>query len=69
MIILYSSTNCAGCESLKSRLKEKHIAFDVVAIDKDAAAKEKVLGAGYRSVPQLFDTVQNTFITQESLGL
>jgi glutaredoxin len=69
MIILYSSTGCSACETLKTQLTEKKIEFTTILIDKDPFAKELVLLAGFRSVPQLFDTNKISFITKADLGL
>lgn len=53
MITVYSSSSCPACEGLKMKLKGWDIEFDVRALDTDAEAKQELLGAGFRTVPQL----------------
>lgn len=53
MIVLYSSANCSGCKSLKARLDNWNITYETKQIDSDLEAKNKVLDAGFRTVPQL----------------
>lgn len=53
MIVLYSSTNCSGCKSLKMRLDNWNITYEVKQIDQNAEAKMKLLNKGFRTVPQL----------------
>jgi glutaredoxin len=69
MITVYSKTNCPGCESLKKELDAKNIPYNTVLIDKDVEGKIKVLEAGFRSVPQIFDEVSQSFISREQAGL
>lgn len=69
MIIVYSSPNCPGCEAVKKQLTEKNIDFKVMDISADLEAKSELIEAGYRSVPQLFDTELCSFVTKDYLGL
>ena len=54
MITVYSKNNCPFCTQAKNLLKSKHIAFEELKIDEDANAKEFILAAGHRTVPQIY---------------
>ena len=53
MIIVYSSSNCPACKTVKSRLDNWDVTYEVVEIDSDMEARAEVLKAGFRTVPQL----------------
>jgi glutaredoxin 3 len=54
VITVYSKNNCAFCVQAKNLLKSKGIDFTEVKIDEDAEARDFVLAAGHRTVPQLY---------------
>lgn len=53
-ITIYSKKNCPACERAIAMLQSYNIPFDIIKIDEDAAAKEFVLSAGHKSVPQFY---------------
>jgi glutaredoxin 3 len=54
VITVYSKNNCAFCVQAKNLLKSKGVEFTEVKIDEDTAAREFVLAAGHRTVPQIY---------------
>lgn len=54
MITLYSKPDCPYCEKAKYYLKSHEIAFETVDITQDPAAREALISAGHRTVPQLY---------------
>ncbi len=55
MYTIYSGNRCQYCDMAKGLLKAKNIQFIEINIDRNPSAKEFVLNAGHRSVPQLYD--------------
>ena len=50
---LYTKTICPKCLWVKSELDAANLNVEVINIDNDEAAKQKVLDAGFLSVPVL----------------
>ncbi|MEL3961505.1 glutaredoxin family protein [Lysinibacillus endophyticus] len=48
---LYTKTVCPKCLWIKSELIRAGIAFETINIDHDERAKEKILDAGFLTVP------------------
>jgi glutaredoxin len=53
MIVVYSKHPCPNCETLKRRLRAAAKPFEELRIDlpENAAQRQELLDAGYRSVP------------------
>ena len=62
MMRLYTRTVCPKCMLIKSELNEAGLdgQYETINIDLDNAAKEKIMNAGFMSVPIL--EVKGTFI-------
>lgn len=54
MLTVYSKNNCPFCVKAKYLLEQHDIAFEEIKIDEDSDAREFVVGAGHRSVPQIY---------------
>jgi len=54
MLTIYSKDNCQFCTKVKSLLYLKGVAFEEVRIDKDPIAKDFIVNAGHRTVPQIY---------------
>lgn len=50
-VTVYSKPKCPQCDATKRSLTKHGVAYTVVDITKDAAAREYVLGLGYTSAP------------------
>lgn len=54
MLTVYSKSNCPFCDKAKYLLEQKGIPFQEVGVDLDPAAREFIVGAGHRTVPQIY---------------
>lgn len=54
MLIVYSKNHCPFCDQAKALLNRKNIAFEEVKIDENPAARQLVMEAGHRTVPQIY---------------
>ena len=54
MLTIYSKNHCPFCDQAKALLKSKNIVFEEIKIDEDSTAREFVVGAGHRTVPQIY---------------
>lgn len=54
MLTVYSKKNCPFCDQAKALLTKKNIAFEEVRVDLDDSAKEFIMSAGHRTVPQIY---------------
>jgi glutaredoxin 3 len=54
MITVYSKNNCPFCVQAKNLLALKGVEYQEVKIDEDETAREFVLAAGHRTVPQIY---------------
>ena len=54
MLTIYSKTQCPNCVNAKNFLKAKGIEFEEKNIETDLEAREFILEAGHRSVPQIY---------------
>lgn len=50
---LYTKTICPKCIGVKSKIEEEGISVEIVNIDHDATAKQKLLDNGIMAVPVL----------------
>ena len=54
MVTVYSKNNCPFCVKAKYLLETKGIAFEEVKIDETPEARDFVMAAGHRTVPQIY---------------
>ena len=54
MITVYSKPNCPYCEMAKNYLAKNDIPYETIDISRNAEAREFVMAAGHRTVPQLY---------------
>lgn len=54
MITVYSKNNCPYCVQAKNLLQLKGIEYQEVKIDETPAAREFMMAAGHRTVPQIY---------------
>jgi glutaredoxin len=54
MLTVYSKNHCPFCDQAKALLNKKNIAFEEVKIDENPAARQFVMEAGHRTVPQIY---------------
>ncbi|MBB6444444.1 glutaredoxin family protein [Bacillus benzoevorans] len=50
---LYTKTFCPKCLWIKSELQRARIEADIINVDQDEQAKQKLIDAGFLSVPVL----------------
>lgn len=58
MLTVYSKKNCPFCDQAKALLTKKNIAFEEVRVDLDDTAREFIMAAGHRTVPQIYQAGQ-----------
>ena len=54
MITIYSKNNCPFCTKAKALLEIKGIEYTEVNIEQDADARQRLVEAGARTVPQIY---------------
>lgn len=54
MIKVFSKAGCPQCDQAKALLKQHGYSYEEVRIDEDNNAREFLISAGHRSVPQLY---------------
>jgi glutaredoxin 3 len=54
MLKVYSKSNCPFCDRAKHLLTQKGIVYEEVRVDQDPAAREFIMQAGHRTVPQIY---------------
>ena len=54
MLTVYSKNHCPFCDQAKALLKRKNIAFEEVKIDENQDARQFIVEAGHRTVPQIY---------------
>lgn len=59
MIKVYSKPNCQFCDMAKQLLESKNIAYESIDISVDADARQMLMDAGFRSVPQIYNGTQH----------
>jgi glutaredoxin 3 len=55
MIKVYSKPNCQFCDMAKQLLESKGVAYESVDISVDQGARQMLMDAGFRSVPQIYN--------------
>jgi glutaredoxin 3 len=55
MIKVYSKPNCQFCDMAKQLLESKGVAYESVDITEDPDARQMLVDAGFRSVPQIYN--------------
>lgn len=54
MLTIYSKNNCPFCDQAKGLLKLKGIVFEEIKVDEVPDARQFIMDAGHRTVPQLY---------------
>ena len=54
MLKVYSKSNCPFCDRAKHLLTQKGIVYEEVRVDLDPNAREFIMQAGHRTVPQIY---------------
>ena len=54
MLTVYSKSNCPFCDRAKMLLTQKGIAFEEVRVDLNPEARDFIVNAGHRTVPQIY---------------
>lgn len=54
MLTVYSKNHCPFCDQAKALLNKKNIAFNEVKIDENTNARQFIVEAGHRTVPQIY---------------
>ena len=54
MLTIYSKENCPFCTRAKTLLDQKGVEFNEVRVDLLPEARQFIMDAGYRSVPQIY---------------
>lgn len=54
MLQVYSKNNCPICVQAKTFLDRKNVPYEEIKIDEDAAARQMLLAAHHKSVPQIY---------------
>lgn len=54
MLTVYSKKHCPFCDRAKALLTNKGIAFEEVKIDEVDQARDFIMEAGHRTVPQIY---------------
>ena len=54
MLTVYSKSNCPFCDRAKMLLNQKGVAFEEVRVDLDPEARDFIVNAGHRTVPQIY---------------
>jgi glutaredoxin 3 len=54
MLTIYSKSNCPFCDRAKMLLTQKGVTFEEIRVDLIHEAKEFIVNAGHRTVPQIY---------------
>ena len=55
MIKVYSKPNCQFCDMSKQLLESRGVAYESIDISQDPDARQMLVDAGFRSVPQIYN--------------
>jgi glutaredoxin 3 len=55
MLTVYSKANCPFCDKAKYLLTQKGVPFNEVRVDLDQQARQFIVEAGHRTVPQIYN--------------
>lgn len=50
-VTLYTMSGCGPCKATRHALESRGVPFDVIDMDADAAARDRVMALGYRTAP------------------
>jgi len=59
MIKVYSKPNCPYCDMAKQLLESRGVAYESIDISVDTDARQMLMDAGFRSVPQIYNGTQH----------
>lgn len=59
MIKVYSKPNCQFCDMSKQLLESRGVAYESIDITQDPDARQMLVDAGFRSVPQIYNGTQH----------
>jgi len=59
MLTVYSKNNCPNCVKLKNQLASWNVEYEEVNIEQDMHARNFVIEQGHRSVPVLYNNLEN----------
>lgn len=59
MITVYSRSNCQFCDMAKQLLDSRGVTYEVINIEEQPEAREFLVDAGHRSVPQIYKNTQH----------
>jgi glutaredoxin len=65
MLTVYTKNNCAACDRLKAKLKQKNIEFEIKNIDLDLDSMDFLVKHHHRTVPVVYDG--DKFVNQATL--
>jgi len=68
MLTIYTKNHCPFCDQAKSLLNRKNIQFEEVKIDENPEARQFIVEAGHRTVPQIYKG-QKLFVEGGYTGL
>lgn len=54
MLQVYSKNNCPICVQAKTFLDRKNVPYEEIKIDQNTEARQMLLSAGHKSVPQIY---------------
>lgn len=54
MLTVYSKNHCPQCDKAKAFLTQKKVEFTEIKIDEDTSARQYLINAGHRAVPQIY---------------
>ena len=54
MLTVYSKNHCPMCDKAKAFLYQKGVEFSEIKIDEDTTARQYLIDAGHRAVPQIY---------------
>ena len=59
MIKVYSKPNCQFCDMSKQLLESRGVAYESIDITLDPDARQMLVDAGFRSVPQIYNNTHH----------
>ena len=68
MLTIYSKSNCQYCVMAKQMLDTKHIPYNEIKVDVIPAARQFIIEAGHKTVPQIYKG-DSLFVEGGYLGL
>lgn len=59
MIKVYGRPECSFCDRAKALLESKDVAYEYIDVTQDTDARQLLVDAGFRSVPQIYNDTQH----------